>query len=89
MRRRLLAAAALLTACASGADVIDLDIGDPDQPTPFDIVESLHEAAKNPATHRYDETARGWEPFLKAAADWYRREFGVALDPSRWYQVVP
>ena len=69
-------------AIASGADVIDLGIGDPDQPTPFDIVESLHEAAKNPSTHRYDETARGWEPFLKAAAEWYKREFGVALDPS-------
>lgn len=69
-------------AIASGADVIDLGIGDPDQPTPFDIVESLHEAAKNPSTHRYDESARGWEPFLKAAAEWYQREFGVSLDPS-------
>jgi LL-diaminopimelate aminotransferase len=67
-------------AIASGADVIDLGIGDPDQPTPFDIVESLHEAAQNPATHRYDETARGWEPFLEAAANWYERAFGVPLD---------
>jgi LL-diaminopimelate aminotransferase len=70
-------------AIASGADVIDLGIGDPDQPTPFDIVQSLNEASQNPATHRYDETAKGWEPFLRAAAGFYEREFGVSLDPDR------
>lgn len=69
-------------AIASGADVIDLGIGDPDQPTPIDIVRALAEASKNPATHRYDESARGWEPFLAAAATWYERHFGVRLDPA-------
>lgn len=76
-------------AIASGADVIDLGIGDPDQPTPFDIVQALGDAAKIPATHRYDESAKGWEPFLEAAASWYRREFGVSLDPrSEIVQVI-
>lgn len=76
-------------AIASGADVIDLGIGDPDQPTPFDIVEALGEAAKIPATHRYDESAKGWEPFLEAAASWYQRQFGVSLDPkSEIVQVI-
>ncbi len=68
---------------AAGADVIDLGIGDPDLPTPAPVVEALKHAVDNPATHRYDETARGWTPFLEAATKWYRREFGVELDPAR------
>ncbi|RYG86448.1 aminotransferase class I/II-fold pyridoxal phosphate-dependent enzyme, partial [bacterium] len=39
-------------------------------------------AAHDPETHRYDESPRGWEPFLNAAADWYARTFGVRLDPK-------
>ncbi len=69
-------------AIAKGADVIDLGIGDPDIPTPQAVIDALAEAVKNPATHRYDETPRGWRPFLDAAATWYRREFGVQIDPN-------
>ena len=71
-----------LEAIASGADVIDLGIGDPDLPTPEPVIQALCDAARNPATHRYDETARGWTSFLQAAATWYEREFGVQLDPA-------
>jgi LL-diaminopimelate aminotransferase len=67
---------------ASGADVIDLGIGDPDQPTPEPIVRALQRAAEDPRTHSYDESPRGWRPFLEAAATWYQREYGVALDPT-------
>lgn len=67
-------------AIASGADIIDLGIGDPDLPTPQSIIDALGRAANQPATHRYDETPRGWTTFLEAAADWYAREFGVRLD---------
>lgn len=67
-------------AVAKGADVIDLGIGDPDIPTPKPILDALAEAVKNPATHRYDETPRGWWPFLEAAATWYKREFGIDID---------
>lgn len=67
-------------AIASGADIIDLGIGDPDLPTPSAVIDALHAAARTPATHRYDETPRGWKPFLEAAAAWYRREFGVTLN---------
>jgi LL-diaminopimelate aminotransferase len=69
-------------AIAQGADVIDLGIGDPDIPTPTGVVDALKRAVDNPATHRYDETARGWTPFLEAAASWYEREFGVRIDPG-------
>ncbi len=67
-------------AIASGANIIDLGIGDPDLPTPPEIIDALSKAARNPATHRYDESPRGWRPFLQAAARWYQRNFGVTLD---------
>lgn len=69
-------------ALARGEDIIDMGLGDPDLPTPAPIVEALARAASDPITHRYDETARGWVPFLEAAARWYEREFGVRLDPG-------
>jgi LL-diaminopimelate aminotransferase len=69
-------------AVASGADIIDLGIGDPDLPTPTAVINALTEAAHNPETHRYDETARGWEPFLDAAGNWYAQTFGPRLDPK-------
>lgn len=70
-------------AIAAGKDVIDLGIGDPDLPTPEPVIEALTRAAHNPETHRYDESPRGWEPFLSAAADWYERSFGVRMDPTK------
>ncbi|MBI3912535.1 MAG: LL-diaminopimelate aminotransferase [Armatimonadetes bacterium] len=69
-------------AIAEGRDLIDLGIGDPDQPSPESVIAALAEAARNPETHRYDESPAGWPPFLEAAARWYRRRFGVELDPG-------
>ncbi|MDR3691201.1 MAG: LL-diaminopimelate aminotransferase [Fimbriimonas sp.] len=69
-------------AIASGADIIDLGIGDPDLPTPQSIIDALGHSANNPSTHRYDETPRGWVSFLEAAAKWYAEKFGVELDAS-------
>lgn len=67
-------------AIEKGADVIDLGIGDPDIPTPDGVIDALCSSVRNPATHRYDETALGWTSFLQAASGWYRREFGVEID---------
>jgi LL-diaminopimelate aminotransferase len=76
-------------AVAGGADIIDLGIGDPDMPTPAGVIEGLKTAVDDPATHRYDETPMGWHRFLEAAADWYRRQFGVDLDPrSELLQLI-
>jgi LL-diaminopimelate aminotransferase len=69
-------------AIASGADIIDLGIGDPDLPTPQPVIDALCKSAQNPHTHRYDETPRGWTSFLEAAADWYQGEFGVKVDAA-------
>ncbi|MGQ9456124.1 MAG: LL-diaminopimelate aminotransferase [Armatimonadota bacterium] len=67
-------------AIEEGKDLIDLGIGDPDQPTPEPIVKKLCEAAYDPATHRYDETEAGWPSFLEAVSRWYRRRFAVEVD---------
>lgn len=67
-------------AIASGADVIDLGIGDPDLPTPKPVIDALKQSVENPATHRYDETPRGWTPFIEAAKDWYQKSFGPRVE---------
>ncbi len=69
-------------ALAEGRDLIDFGIGDPDQPTPRDIIDKLYESAQDPATHRYDETPFGEPFFLQAVAEWYRRRYGVTVDPD-------
>jgi LL-diaminopimelate aminotransferase len=65
---------------AEGHDVITFGIGDPDLPTPDNILNALHEAADNPANHRYPES-EGLPEVRKAIADWYQRRFEVTLDP--------
>ncbi len=70
-------------AVKAGKDVIDLGIGDPDQPTPPEIIEALYKFSKESYTHRYDESPRGVPEFLSAAADWFRQKYGVSLDPSQ------
>lgn len=69
-------------AIAEGRDLIDLGIGDPDQPTPSEIVEKLGEFAKDPSTHCYDEFPAGRAEFLSEAASWFKGQFGVELDPK-------
>jgi aminotransferase len=67
---------------AEGHDVINLGQGNPDQPTPANIVERLKSAADNPDNHRYPPF-RGKKNLKQAAADFYKREYGVELDPEK------
>jgi len=69
-------------AIAEGRDLIDLGIGDPDQPTPAPIIDALCKAAHDPETHRYDETPAGWTPFINAAVTYAKRRFNVDIDPN-------
>ena len=71
-----------MQALAEGRDLIDLGIGDPDQPTPPAIIERLFIEAQDPETHRYDESTMGDETFINAAAQWFEKRFGVRLDPK-------
>lgn len=63
----------------SGADVINLGQGNPDQPTPNHIVEALQKAATNPQHHKYPPFSG--HVFLKEAiASFYKREYNVYVD---------
>ncbi|SHF55276.1 LL-diaminopimelate aminotransferase apoenzyme [Desulfacinum infernum DSM 9756] len=66
---------------ARGVDVINLGVGDPDLPTPKHIIERLKEAAEDPANHQYPSYS-GMNDFKGAVARWYKRRFGVDLDPA-------
>ncbi|MFA5411337.1 MAG: LL-diaminopimelate aminotransferase [Candidatus Omnitrophota bacterium] len=71
---------------AEGRDIIDLGIGDPDQPTPRHIIEKLYQAAQDPATHRY-ALDQGMSILRQAIADWYKQRFEVDLTPEN--EVLP
>jgi LL-diaminopimelate aminotransferase len=64
-----------------GVDIIDLGVGDPDLPTPKFIVDRMKEAVEDASTHRYPLYS-GMNDFREAVARWYKRRFGVDLDPE-------
>ena len=66
---------------SQGHDVINLGQGNPDQPTPGHIVQSLQKAAENAMNHKYSPF-RGHQYLKEAAALFYEREYGVKLDPK-------
>ncbi len=66
---------------ARGEDIIDLGMGNPDLPTPPHIVDKLVEAATNPRNHRYS-ASKGIRRLRVAIGAWYRKRFGVELDPE-------
>jgi LL-diaminopimelate aminotransferase len=66
---------------AKGVDVINLGVGDPDLPTPWHIIKELAKAAEDPANHQYPSYS-GMNDFKDSVAGWYRRRFGVELDPE-------
>lgn len=65
---------------AQGLDVIDLGVGDPDQPTPSHIVDSLASAAHKGANQRYP-SSEGMLLYREAVSEWYAKKH-IALDPT-------
>ncbi|MEW6443951.1 MAG: aminotransferase class I/II-fold pyridoxal phosphate-dependent enzyme [bacterium] len=65
----------------AGEDIIDLGMGNPDQATPEHILGKLSESILNPRNHRYS-VSRGIYKLRVAIVDWYRRRYGVELDPD-------
>lgn len=66
---------------ATGADVFDFGIGNPDQPTPAHIVDALQEALRRPNADRY-APSKGIPELRRSIANWYGRRFNVDLDPE-------
>ena len=70
-----------LEARQRGEDIVDLGMGNPDQPTPSHIVDKLIEAANNGRNHRYS-ASRGITKLRHAICSWYQRNYDVSLDPE-------
>ncbi|MEM9422118.1 MAG: LL-diaminopimelate aminotransferase, partial [Pseudomonadota bacterium] len=65
----------------SGEDIIDLGMGNPDQPPPNHVIDKLCEVAAKPDAHGYSQS-KGIPGLRKAQANYYRRRFSVDLDPE-------
>lgn len=74
-------AAQTAKAMAEGRDVINLGQGNPDQPTAPHIVKAMQKAVADPKNHKYSPF-RGITEMRQAAADFYKREYGVEIDPD-------
>jgi LL-diaminopimelate aminotransferase len=66
---------------AAGADVIDFGVGDPTEPTPEPVVRAAIAGLWESRTAGYPSYI-GSPEFRQAVALWYRRRYGVALDPA-------
>jgi len=73
---------------AQGIDIIDLGMGNPDQPTPKHIVDELCKQAKISDNQRYSRPNGHQERLFKETiAQWYKGRFGVELNPET--EVLP
>lgn len=61
--------------------VINLGIGSPDQAPSSKVIEQLVDSANNPNHHGY-QSYKGAPQFRKAIADFYKRTYGVTIDPE-------
>jgi LL-diaminopimelate aminotransferase len=71
---------------AQGKDIIRLDIGSPDLPPPDFVMEAMFRSTEDPSHHGYGGYY-GTPALRRAMATYYKRRFGVDLDPER--QVCP
>src|ERR1044072_5721610 len=66
---------------ARGEDIIDFGMCNPDLAPPNHIVDKLCETARDPRAHRYS-ASRGIKGLRKAHVAYYKRRFGVELNPD-------
>jgi len=71
---------------ASGADIINLGIGSPDQPPSENTIRRLSTEAAKPGVHGY-QSYNGTPALRKAFSDWYLKYFKVRLDPEN--EILP
>ena len=72
---------------AEGQDVISLGIGSPDMPPSEETIRTLCENAVLPDVHGYQPTT-GIPELRQAFAQWYKRWYGVSLDPDKEIQPL-
>jgi alanine-synthesizing transaminase len=64
-----------------GRDIIDMGMGNPDQPPSPKIIEKLIETARKQRVHGYS-TSRGITNLRKAITRRYEEKYGIKLDPE-------
>ncbi|WP_404791376.1 LL-diaminopimelate aminotransferase [Altericista sp. CCNU0014] len=64
-----------------GQDIIDLSLGSSDLPVSPRILEAIGRSLSDPSTHGY-LLFHGTRAFREAAAAWYEKKFGIAVDPE-------
>lgn len=67
--------------------VINLGIGSPDGMPPAEVIDALCGSAREPGNHAY-QSYTGIPQLRQAFADWYRRWYGVELDPGTQIQPL-
>jgi LL-diaminopimelate aminotransferase len=72
---------------SEGVDVIDLGVGDPDRPTPSNVVSALTRAARKREHHRYPSYT-GLPELRVGIAEWFESRYGVRLDPDEEVLVL-
>ncbi|SNZ13679.1 aminotransferase class I/II-fold pyridoxal phosphate-dependent enzyme [Hydrogenobacter hydrogenophilus] len=65
-----------------GEDIVDLGMGNPDIPPSEHIIDKLCEVARKPNVHGYS-ASKGIPRLRKAICDFYKRRYGVELDPEK------
>lgn len=63
-----------------GRDIVNLGIGDPDQPPPRLLLDTLVAHLNDPGIHQYSPS-QGIDEFRAAVAAFMKRRYGVALEP--------
>ena len=72
---------------AEGKDIISLAIGSPDMPPSDETIDVLCNEARKPDTHGYQPTV-GTPELRQAMAGFYKRWYGVDLDPATEIQPL-
>lgn len=72
---------------AQGVDIISLGIGGPDLPPPVNVIDTMTEAIHNPSNHGYQPHV-GVPELRESFARWYKRWYGVELDPRNEIQPL-
>ncbi|MEG4274190.1 MULTISPECIES: LL-diaminopimelate aminotransferase [unclassified Microcoleus] len=71
---------------AAGQNVIDLSLGSSDLPAAAHITEAIAHSLSDTSTHGY-LLFNGTRDFREAAAIWYEKKFGIAVNPET--EVLP
>ena len=62
-------------------DIIDLGMGNPNDPTPKEVVDKLCEAVQDRRNHRYSVSS-GVDNLRREVGKYYSKRWGVDLDPG-------